>query len=96
MRVNNYAKEGHIIIARSKRVCAFVETYCKLPEGAQVVQPIIQSMKFQKQFIMGVYDRLLSTNRAYPSVAKKELNSALIASILLVHQPDQRPLKTDR
>ena len=62
MRVNNYAKEGHIIIAHSKRVCAFVETYCKLPKGAQVVQPIIQSMKFQKQFIMGVYEKLLSTN----------------------------------
>ncbi len=33
---------------RGEKVCAFIEQYCLIPEGAQVGQPI-KLMKFQKQ-----------------------------------------------
>ena len=38
---------------RGEKVCAFIEAYCKIPEGAHVGQPI-KLMKFQKQFILDV------------------------------------------
>ena len=38
-------------MTRGEKVCAFIEQYCLIPEGAQVGQPI-KLMKFQKQFIL--------------------------------------------
>ena len=69
---------------RREKVCAFIEQYCLIPEGAQVGQPI-KLMNFQKQFILDVYDNLHCTSRAYLSVAKKNGKSALIAAVLLAH-----------
>ena len=40
---------------RGGKIVAFIEAYCKIPEGAQVGQPM-KLMKFQKQFILDVYD----------------------------------------
>jgi len=44
-------------MTRGQKVGAFIEAYCKIPEGAQVGQPM-RLMKFQKQFILDVYDNL--------------------------------------
>ena len=77
MRVNDYATKGDIIMIRGEKVCAFIEQYCLIPEGAQVGQPI-KLMKFQKQFILDVYDNPHGTSRAYLSVARKNAKSALI------------------
>ena len=33
-------------MTRGEKIVAFIEAYCKIPEGAKVGQPI----KFQKQF----------------------------------------------
>ena len=33
-----------------KKIIAFIEAYCKIPEGVQVVQPM-KLMKFQRQVI---------------------------------------------
>ena len=63
---------------------AFIEVYCLIPEGAQVGQPI-KLMKFQRKFILDVFDNLHGTSRAYLSVARKNGKSALIAAILLAH-----------
>tara|TARA_A100001011_G_scaffold216613_1_gene224548 strand:- start:141 stop:434 length:294 start_codon:yes stop_codon:yes gene_type:complete len=36
MCVNNYATKDNISMTRGENVCAFIEAYCKIPEGAQV------------------------------------------------------------
>ena len=69
---------------RGQKVCAFIERYCLIPEGAQVGQPM-KLMPFQKQFILDVYDNPAGTSRAYLSVARKNGKSALIAAIVLAH-----------
>jgi len=38
--VNINATKGDIVMTRGEKVCAFIEQYCKIPEGAQVGQPI--------------------------------------------------------
>ena len=55
-------------MTRGEKVCAFIEAYCKIPEGTQVGQPI-KLMKFQKQFILDVYGNPNGTSRLYLSVA---------------------------
>ena len=67
-----------------QKICAFIEHYCLIPEGAQVGQPI-KLMKFQRKFILDVFDNPHGTSRAYLSVARKNGKSALIAAILLTH-----------
>ena len=42
-------------------------------------------MKFQRKFILDVFDNPHGTSRAYLSVARKNAKSALIAAILLAH-----------
>ena len=71
-------------MTRGEKICAFIEHYCLIPEGAQVGQPI-RLMKFQRKFILDVFDNPHGTSRAYLSVARKNGKSALIAAILLVH-----------
>ena len=71
-------------MTRGKKVCAFIEAYCKIPEGAQVGQPM-KLMAFQKKFILDVYDNPHGTSRAYLSVARKNGKSALIAAVVLAH-----------
>jgi len=42
-------------MTRGEKICAFIEAYCLIPEGAQVGQPIKQ-MKFQGKFILDMFD----------------------------------------
>jgi len=77
VRVNDYATKGEIIMTRGEKVCAFIEQYCLIPEGAQVGQPI-KLMNFQKQFILDVYDNPHGTRRAYLSVASATATSKRI------------------
>ena len=71
-------------MTRGQKICAFIEHYCLIPEGAHVGQPI-KLMKFQRKFILDVFDNPHGTSRAYLSVARKNGKSALIAAILLAH-----------
>jgi len=71
-------------MTRGEKIVAFIEAYCQIPEGAHVGQSM-KLMKFQKQFILEVYDNPAGTSRAYLSVARKNGKSALIAAILLAH-----------
>ncbi len=71
-------------LSRGQRVIAFIERYCRAPEGKRVGQPIILD-KFQKQFILAVYDNKRKTRRAILSIARKNGKTALIAGILLAH-----------
>lgn len=69
---------------RGERVCAFIETYCLAPEGDNIGKPI-KLEKFQRRFILDIYDNPMKTHSAYLSIAKKNGKTALIASILLAH-----------
>ena len=69
---------------RSRRVIEFIETYCKVPEGKLVGQPI-RLDRFQKKFIYAVYDAKRRVRRAILSMARKNGKTALIACLLLVH-----------
>jgi phage terminase large subunit-like protein len=71
-------------LTRGQRVIAFIEGYCRVPEGAKVGQPL-RLAEFQKRFILAIYDNPRGTRRAYLSIARKNGKSALIAAILLAH-----------
>jgi len=71
-------------MTRGERVCAFVEKYLKVPEGAKVGQPI-KLAEFQRKFILDIYDNPAGTRRAYLAIARKNGKSALIACLLLAH-----------
>ncbi|MCK2183516.1 terminase large subunit [Halomonas getboli] len=69
---------------RGERVIQFIERYCRVPEGKLVGQPI-QLAKFQKRFILDVYDNPHGTTDGYLSIARKNGKTGLIAGILLAH-----------
>lgn len=71
-------------LTRGERVIAFIERYCKAPEGEHVGKPI-KLEPFQKRFILAVYDNPKGTRRAYLSIGRKNGKTALIAGILLAH-----------
>lgn len=71
-------------MTRGERVCAFIEKYCRVPEGAQVGKPI-KLADFQRRFILAIYDNPSGTRRAYLAIARKNGKSALIACLLLAH-----------
>lgn len=71
-------------LTRAGRVIAFIERFCRVPEGALVGQPI-KLLGFQQRFIRAIYDAPRRVRRAYLSIARKNGKSALIACILLAH-----------
>lgn len=75
-------------MTRGEKVIAFIETYCRAPEGELVGQPIVLE-DFQKNFILDVYDgeirRNRKTRRAILCIARKNGKTALIAALVLVH-----------
>ena len=73
-----------VVMTRGEKVCAFIERFCRVPEGAQVGQPI-RLADFQRRFILDVYDNPSGTRRAYLAIARKNGKSALIACLLLAH-----------
>ena len=71
-------------MTNGQKVCAFIERFCIIPEGAKVGQTF-KLMPFQRNFILEVFDNPKGTSRAYLSVARKNGKSALIAAIVLAH-----------
>ena len=71
-------------MTRGERVCEFITRFCRVPEGAQVGQPI-ELADFQRKFILDVFDNPVGTRRAYLSVGRKNGKTALIACLLLAH-----------
>jgi phage terminase large subunit-like protein len=71
-------------MTRGEKVIAFVERYCKVPEGAKVGKPLVLE-PFQKEFLLAVYDNPDITKEAILSIARKNGKTALIASIVLAH-----------
>lgn len=71
-------------LTRGEKVIAFIETYCRAPEGKHVGQPLVL-LPFQKKFILEVYDNPHGTHTGILSIARKNGKTALIASLLLAH-----------
>lgn len=70
--------------SRAGRVIRFIETFCRVPEGALVGQRM-KLATFQRRFIRAVYDNPKGTRKAYLSIARKNGKTALIAALVLVH-----------
>lgn len=71
-------------MTRGERVIAFIEKYCRVPEGVLVGSPVVLA-EFQKRFILSVYDNAAITHTGILSIARKNGKSALIAGLLLAH-----------
>lgn len=69
---------------RGERVIAFIEEYCKVPEG-DLIGRGMKLLDFQRKFILEVYDNPYGTRRAYLSIGRKNGKTGLIAGILLAH-----------
>ena len=65
-------------MTRGEKIVAFIEAYCKIPEDAQVGQPI-KLMRFQKQFILYLYHNPDSTTSLPLCFARKNGKSVMIA-----------------
>ena len=50
-------------LTRGEKVCAFIEKYCRAPEGDKVGAPI-KLEPFQRKFILAVYDNPVGTHSA--------------------------------
>lgn len=71
-------------LTRGERMIAFIERYCRVPEGKHVGEPL-KLLAFQKKFILAIYDNQAITTRAYLSIGRKNGKTALIAALLLGH-----------
>jgi len=71
-------------MTQGEKIIKFIETYCRVPEGALVGQPM-HLAPFQKKFILDVYDNPAQTRRAYLSIARKNAKTATIACLVLAH-----------
>lgn len=71
-------------LTRGEKVCAFIERFCRVPEGAMVGAPMVLE-PFQRRFVLDVYDNPAGTRRGILSIARKNGKSGLIAGLLLAH-----------
>ena len=71
-------------MTRADKVIRFIESYCRVPEGALVGQPMVLA-DFQRDFIKQTYDNPAGTRRAILSIARKNGKTGLIAGLLLAH-----------
>ena len=71
-------------MTRGEKVIAFIEAYCKTPEGAKVGSSL-KLADFQREFITDIYDNPHGTRRAILGIARKNGKSALIAALMLAH-----------
>lgn len=71
-------------LTRGERVIAFIERFCRVPEGEHVGAPMVLE-DFQKRFIRDVYDNPAGTRKAFLSIARKNGKSGLLAALMLAH-----------
>lgn len=71
-------------MTRGEKVIAFIERFCRVPEGVLLGKPV-RLLEFQKRFIIDVYDNPARTSRAYLSIARKNAKTATIAMMALAH-----------
>lgn len=71
-------------MTRAARIIAFIQRYCRTPDGEHVGKPLVLA-EFQRDFIRSIYDNPAGTRRAILSLARKNGKTALIAGLLLAH-----------
>jgi phage terminase large subunit-like protein len=71
-------------LTRGEKVIAFIERFCRVPEGVLLGQPV-RLLDFQRRFILDVYDNPARTSRAYLSMARKNAKTATISMMALAH-----------
>ena len=69
---------------RAGRVIRFIESRLRVPEGDMIGQKIVLE-KFQKDFIIDIYNNPAITKKAILSMARKNAKTATIAMITLAH-----------
>ena len=67
-----------------QEIIAWIETNCRVPEGALIGQPI-ELMDWQKSWILRVYNNSAGTRRAILSLPRKSGKTCLSATLLLAH-----------
>jgi phage terminase large subunit-like protein len=77
---------------RAARNIRWIETYCRVPEGRLVGQPV-KLRPWQKREIRKIYDNPAGTRRAIVSFGRKNGKTALAAFLCLLHLcgPEARP-----
>jgi len=71
-------------LKRSTRNIRWIESYCRVPEGRLVGQPV-KLRKWQREEIARIYDNPAVTRRAILSFGRKNGKTALSAMLLLLH-----------
>ena len=69
-------------MTRGEQVIAFIEKYCRVPEGTRVGERV-ELLPFQKAIILGVYDSVPPPRRVIVSMGRKNAKSCLTAMLLL-------------
>ena len=77
---------------RAERNIAWIEDYCRIPEGKDVGKPV-KLREWQRHELTRIYDNPHGTRRAILSFGRKNGKTALSAFILLLHLcgPEARP-----
>ena len=73
-----------IALTRAEKNIAWVEGYCRIPEGRDVGKPV-RLRDWQKHELRRIYDNPAGTRRAILSFGRKNGKTALSAFILLLH-----------
>ena len=71
-------------LTRGKRNCAWIEEFCRIPEGRDVGKPV-RLRPWQKKEICRIYDNPEGTRRAIISFGRKNAKTTLAAFLLLLH-----------
>jgi phage terminase large subunit-like protein len=69
-------------LSRGERNCAWIEEYCRIPEGRFVGQAV-KLRPWQREIVIGIYDT--PTRRAVISFGRKNAKTTLAALLLLLH-----------
>jgi phage terminase large subunit-like protein len=71
-------------LTRGERNVRWIEKFCRVPEGANVGQPV-NLRPWQRAEILRIYDNPAGTRRAILSFGRKNAKTTLAAFILLLH-----------
>lgn len=71
-------------LTRGERNIAWIEEYCRVPEGRDVGKPV-RLREWQKREILKIYDNPHGTRRAIVSFGRKNAKTTLAAFLLLLH-----------
>jgi phage terminase large subunit-like protein len=85
-------KRKPAVQTRAERNIAWIESYCRIPEGKDVGRPV-KLRDWQRHELTRIYDNPHGTRRAILSFGRKNGKTALSAFILLLHLcgPEARP-----